>query len=291
MNLARAAFLLGVLVLPSTMASCARPSGRPGDLVPASIPPADDSVTVALWHFDEVGGQKAADSGRQRLNGTAGLDTRTEFGRFRSARAFSSSIESWVFVPFAPGLNTSLFTIEAWLEPSELSNGELSLIAARWTEQPQEQSWLLALSGRQLVNVFTDPTAPAYFDRITFGISPSRLVFVYQPDDASPPRSFSSVSEVFLNRWTHVAVSIDGEVVRIYLNGVLDAQFAVRGGVRSGMAPLLVGNYFDTRRLSDFSGNLTTGGRIAHPPLYAFQGKIDELRLSNLGRTTFESVR
>lgn len=287
----RIVFVLGIAALAASMASCARPAGGPAEPVPASIPPAEDSVTVALWHFNEVGTQRPADSGRQRLHGTAGLDTRTDFGRFGSARVFMSSIESWVFVPFTPGLNTSLITVEAWIEPTDLGNAELSMIAARWTEQPQEQSWLLALSGRQLVNAFTDPTAPAYFERITFGISPARLVFVYQPDDATPPQSFSSVSEIFLNRWTHVAVSLDGEVVRVYLNGTLDAQYAVRGGVRSSMAPLLIGNYFDTRRLSDFSGNLTTSGRVTHPPVYAFQGKIDELRLSSEARTTFESVR
>ncbi len=282
---------LVLAVWTAAVNSCARPAGNPANPVPASIPPAEDSVTVALWHFNEIGSQRSADSGRQGFHGTAGLDTRTDFGRFSSARVFTSSIESWVFVPFAPGLNTSRFTVEAWIEPSDLSNAELSMIAARWTEQPQEQSWLLALTGRQLVNAFTDPTAPAYFERITFGVSPSRLVFVYQADDATPPQSFASVSEIFVNRWTHVAVSLDGEVVRVFINGTLDAQYAVRGVVRSSMAPVLIGNYFDTRRLSNFSGNLTTGGRITHPPFYAFQGKIDELRLSNEARTSFESVR
>lgn len=289
--MSRARWLLALLAVASTIASCAHPTGGPADPVPASVRPDVDSVTVALWHFDEVGSQRVTDDGPHRIHGTAGVDTRTDFGRFRSGRVFTPSIESWVFVPFAPMLNTTRLTVEAWLEPTELSNAELSLIAARWTEHALEQTWLLGLSGRRLVNTITDPSAPAYFERVTFGVSPARLVFVYQPDDATPPRIFSSVSEVFLNRWTHVAVSLDGEVVRIYLNGVLDSQFAVRGGVKPSQAPLLIGNYFDVRKLSDFSGNLTTGGRISHAPVYAFQGVIDELRVSSEGRTSFESVR
>jgi hypothetical protein len=52
---------------------------------------------------------------------------------------------------------------------------------------------------------------------------------------------------------------------------------------RSSMAPVLVGNYFHTRRLSTFGGDLGAGGRIGHPPVYAFQGEIDELRNSTGG--------
>ena len=79
----------------------------------------------------------------------------------------------------------------------------------------------------------------------------------------------------------------DGAVVKFWINGQLDAQFAVRSPIRDSVAPLLVGNYFDTRTLSTFSGNLSTDGHITYSPVYAFRGTIDELRVSSQARETF----
>jgi len=82
-------------------------------------------------------------------------------------------------------------------------------------------------------------------------------------------------------------VSYDGQVVRFFIDGRLDAQYATSGRIQSSAAPLLVGNYFDTRRLSTFSGELRMDVGGDDNPYYAFEGVIDELRISNQARTLF----
>jgi len=50
----------------------------------------------------------------EHLDGVAGTGTRTEFGRYRSARRFARDVDSWVFVPYAPAIDAPRgFTIEA----------------------------------------------------------------------------------------------------------------------------------------------------------------------------------
>ena len=118
----------------------------------------------------------------------------------------------------------------------------------------------------------------------------TRLLFAFQPLDANLPQSFLSNEALELERWTHVAVTFDGEVVRLWIDGRLDSQFASRGRIRGTQAPLLIGNYFDVRRLSDFGGNLTLDPGADRNPYYAFQGTIDELRISSVAREDFPTV-
>ena len=94
-----------------------------------------------------------------------------------------------------------------------------------------------------------------------------------------------------LNHWTQVAVSFDGQTVRFYINGRLDSQYATGSRIRTTRAPLLIGNYFDPRWLSTFEGRLSVGTGVDPTPYYAFQGTIDELRISNVARTDFPSAR
>ena len=109
-------------------------------------------------------------------------------------------------------------------------------------------------------------------------------MFAFQPAEPVPPVIFFSTTEIPLQRWTHVAVTHDGSVVRFFINGRLDAQFASLTSIRASGAPLLIGNYFDTRRLSNFGGDLELGDQAQHGPVYAFQGMIDELRISSQAR-------
>jgi hypothetical protein len=83
-----------------------------------------------------------------------------------------------------------------------------------------------------------------------------------------------------------VAVTFDGDVVKFWINGLLDSQYASRGRIRASDAPLLIGNYFDTRLLSDFSGNLQLDAGDPNP-YYAFEGDLDELRISSAARVSF----
>lgn len=271
------------ILLPS---SCMR-AGTPPSIVADS--PEPDSVTVTLWRMDERGGTRVADSGPFRLDGTAGRATLTQFGRVGQSRSFRPVLDSFVHVPANPVLDLPRpLTVEAWLYIREFGAYEDTPIAARWTEQAHHQSWIFALGGQRLEPPVTITPSPGYHLALFALRSPGHLWFAYQPETAGPPRAFRSTRPVELERWTHVAVTFDGDVVRFFIDGELDAQFASTGRIRSSSAPLLIGNYFDPRLLTRFAGDLRPdiGDPMAY---YALNGLIDELRISSVARRDFPS--
>lgn len=256
--------------------SCKPPDGTPSDPRRAAI--AADSVTVALWRFDESAGLRCADAGPFRLDATAGPGTRASYGRYAGAREFTRDIDSFVYASYNPVLDpTSGFTIEAWLLPKTFGQYELTPIATRWSQEGNEQSWLFGIVGAGRLGELSQVA----------GSVSGHLVFAFQPADASPVRTFTSTQRLVLERWTHVAVSFDGMVVRFFISGRPEAQYATKGRIQASHAPLLIGNYFDTRRLTRFSGELRMEPGGAPKSYYAFEGLIDELRISNAARTEF----
>ncbi|MBI1796062.1 MAG: LamG domain-containing protein [Candidatus Eisenbacteria bacterium] len=250
-----------------------------------------DSVTVALWRFDEPSGVRCVDAGPFRFEMTAGGGTQPGYGRFGGAREFTRVIDSFAFAPYSPALDPpQAITIEAWVNASAYGQYEDTPIAAHWTQEGNQQSWLFGIVGQRALAALSALPSPGYHDDLVAGGRTGQLLFAFQPDEASQPRSFRSTQIVPLGRWVHVAVTFDGAVVRFYFDGKLDAQFATVGRIHATRAPLLVGNYFDTRRLSRFSGELRldTGGD--DNPYYAFEGMIDELRISNAARARFPSA-
>jgi len=282
------AVALGLLAL----AACAKSVKKPDVTADPPGTPAD-SVTVALWRMDETGGTHAADAGRSRLDAVAGPDTRTIFGRFRGARLFTRSANSFLNVPYSPLLDAhSALSIEAWVAPNTYTPYEDSPIATRWSPTTAEHSWMFSIVGsnlpaRLLPNEFGNGIGPAWHQEFVGNVRAGQLLFVFQPEDAGAPRVFSSLSAIELQRWTHVAVTFDGEVVRFFVNGQPDGAFATSGRIRASQASLLVGNFFDPRFLTDFGGDLRQGPTADAAPWYAFDGGIDELRLSRAARTEF----
>lgn len=254
--------------------------------------PVADSATVALWRMDEPGGFDVADEGPFRLNARAGADTDTDFGRFRGARTFQRSIDSFLLVPFSTALEAGgELTVEAWIEPHSLGNAELAPIVERWTPQANEQSWLLGIVGLNLGGVGDTPASPGYLQQLVEMGSAGRLVFALQPAEAGLPVSYFSTTEIELDRWTHVAVTFDGHEVRFYLDGRLDAQFAFGSGIRASQAPLMVGNWFDPRWITDLGDRPRVGAGVDRNAFYSFEGSIDELRISRVARREFWPAR
>jgi hypothetical protein len=268
---------LAVAALALLLAGCAATARPTGARPPASATLEPDSITVGLWRLDETGGTRVADAGPFRLDGTAGLDTRTDFGRVRNARVFSASVESFVFVPHSPAFDEGRgLTLEAWVWVSDLSVNGDAVIAARWTPRLEQQSWLFGVVGRE--------TASSWRASATGAAGPGALAFAFMPQEAGPPRVFFSSARLERARWTHVVVTYDTEVVRFHVDGRPDAQFATGGRLRRTDAPLVIGNLLDPRSLSTFGGDLRATGTIDASTASAFMGSIDELRLSSAAR-------
>ena len=248
-----------------------------------------DSVTVGLWHFDDRGGTRVQDSGPFRMTGVAGPDSRVEFGRYKSARSFTATVQSFVVVPYDPVMESPRgFTVEAWVYLNDISTYELSAIAMRWSPTADEQSWVLGVVGRNLAA--TSTPSPAWFNEVVGAFSTGRLVFAFRPETANSLQRFSSSTTLPTNRWVHVAASVDGEIVKLFIDGRLDVQVAVSTGIKRSEAPLVIGNALDPRHLTDRSGELRQDLTNSPLPWYALNGLVDELRLSNVARKAFEST-
>jgi hypothetical protein len=264
---------------------CMRAGGVPRF---GTAPPRADSVTVGLWRMDETHGTDVVDAGLMRLHGGAGIDTPPDFGRFGSARRFQRTIESFVFVPFHSSMNVAgSFTVEAWVRPDAVGQYEDTPWAARWTQEANQQSWLFGMAGQRLLPPIARLPSPGFHLDLVTERLPGHVLFAFQPEEAGPPRAFFSTRPIEMERWTHVAVSYDGLIIRFFVNGLLEAQYASRGSIRPTTAPLLIGNYFDPRRLSGFGGDLRVDPGGDRNPYYAFEGLIDELRISNVARSDF----
>jgi hypothetical protein len=155
-------------------------------------------------------------------------------------------------------------------------------IAARWSPYTEDHSWIFALVGARLYD-----DAPAWHRAFLSGARVGRLMFVFQPEEAGVPLVYFSQSLLELGRWTHVAVTGDGQVVRFWVNGEPDGVFATTGRVRASRAPLVIGNFFDPRFLTDFGGELRQDSSVETTPYYALDGGMDELRISSVARTRF----
>ena len=249
--------------------------------------PASDSITVALWHLDEGSGAQLFDSGPFRLVAASGTDVRPDFGRIKGGRRFQRTLDSFLFVPANPVFSPpGGFTCELWINPTEYGQYELTPLAGCWNEQPNQQSWMFALGGRDRKPPVAYLPSPGVFSFAFPTGHLGQLVFIFQPDAAGSPRTFFSGATIPLDRWTHVAVTFDDSVVRFWVDGLMDAQYASAGGIRSIPAPLLIGNYFDPRWLTGFSGTLHANAPDLNP-YYAFVGDMDELRISSAARTDF----
>jgi len=269
-------------------ASCAHHAAGPADPRRGTLV---DSVTTSLWRFDEPAGVRCMDSGPFRIDMTAGNGTHASYGRIGSAREFSRAIDSFVYTPYNPVYDVSAeITVEAWVYPHAFGQYELTPIAARWTEEGNTRSWLFGIVGAKMVPPLANLASPGYFTTLVVNGRQGQLVFTFQPADAGRERTCFSAQHLTLERWAHVAVSFDGAVVRFFIDGALDAQYAIQGRIQPSRAPLLIGNYFDTRRLTAFSGELRLASGDDNP-YYAFEGLIDELRISSAARREFPGTQ
>ncbi|MGH7740634.1 MAG: LamG domain-containing protein [Candidatus Eiseniibacteriota bacterium] len=257
-----------------------------------NVPPAADDATLGLWRMDELIGTQSPDAGRFALLGVAGIETRSDYGRFGRARVFTRSLDSFIEVPFNPAMDAAgAFTIEAWVRPNSYGLYEDTPIAARWTAQNADHSWIFSIVGNQLRPPLVPALSPGDHSALVGSVAAGTLYFAFQPAEAGVPRAYYSTRAIETARWTHVAASYDGQVVRLWIDGRLDSQYASLGRIRSTQAPLEIGNTIDPHVLSSFGGDLRASNGGDPTPYYAFDGLIDEVRLSSVARDSFETVR
>jgi chitodextrinase len=196
---------------------------------PTAPPPL--SGLVAGYNFDAGGGNTVADlSGNGNTGTISGATWGT--GKYGGALSFNGT-NARVSVPTSASLNlTSGMTLMAWIEPTASQSGWRTII------QRETDSYVLNASNS------TGPLRPSGGG--TFG---GAFQWVSGPS-ANP-----------VNAWTHVALTYDGSILRLYVNGTQVATTAAAGAIQSSTNPLWIG------------GN--------NPYGEYFQGLIDEARVYN----------
>jgi hypothetical protein len=187
---------------------------------------------VAAYGFDEVSGSSVGDASMFANNGTFGTGVWRTTGRFGGALFFNGS--GRVTIPSTESLSlTNAMTLEAWVNPS--------VVDASWRDvvyKGNDNYYLMATSSQGGV-----PAGGASFGNI------SATTEAYAP------------SALATNTWTHLAVTYDGSIIRLYVNG---AQVATRS--KTGM-------------YTTSNNPLQIGGNTFY--WQYFRGKIDEVRVYN----------
>ncbi|MFZ2521901.1 MAG: PQQ-dependent sugar dehydrogenase [Minisyncoccia bacterium] len=193
---------------------------------------------VAAYSFNEGFGTSLYDvSGNLNL-GTIDGATWTLTGKYGNALIFDGS-NDWVTVADSNSLDlTNSITIEAWVNPSILPKGWRTIVAK---EQNDGLMYYLYASSRS-------------------ANQPAQGVFVNNAE-----RNLVGGTRLAINTWTHVAMTYNGSIQRLYINGV---QVATRN---------------QTGSMTNSTGVLRIGGNNQFGEF--FNGMVDEVRIWNTVRT------
>lgn len=209
-----------------------------GVVTPPPPPPSTGSGLVAAYGFNEGAGSTAADASGNGLTGTLQGATWTSAGRYGGALSFNGTNSLVTIASAAPLALGSAMTIEAWVRPAAALSGWRTIV------QKEVDTYFLHASSSGAMR----PAGGGTFNTTTsFATAPSAIA---------------------ANSWTHLAVTYDGAMVRLYVNGALVASQAQTGAMPSTTTPLRIG------------GNAPYGE--------FFQGLIDDVRIYNRALTAAE---
>ena len=194
---------------------------------------------VAAYSFNEGSGAAVADSSGNNNLGTVTNGSWTTSGKFGNSLVFNGT-SSRVFVTSSASLNlTAGMTVMAWVYPTANQTGNRTII-----RRETNGYWL-------------------YSSRLLSNMRPYGGALV-----GSNSETVSASNALPVNTWSHVAVTYDGSVVTLYVNGTAVSTNSASGSIVSGTTPLWIGG---TSSSTDF-----------------FQGRIDEVRVYNRALTTTE---
>jgi hypothetical protein len=229
-----AALSIAVSGAISACSDTSSPALRRASDAPSSVVAGDTtSGLVAAYGFNEASGSTVGDVSAFANNGTFGSGvSRTTSGKFGGALQFNGSGK--VTIPSTASLRlTNAMTLEAWVNPSAVDASWRNVVY-----KGDDNYYLMATSssgGR--------PAGGASFGNT------SATTEAYGTSTLSP------------NTWSHLAVTYDGSIIRLYGNGTQVAMRSKLGTYTTSDNPLQV------------------GGNTFYNQF--FRGKIDEVRVYN----------
>lgn len=225
-----------------------------------------DANTIALYHFNEASGSSVADSSGNGNNGTA-IGTTIVPGRFGNARSFNGSSD-YITVPDSPSLsNLSQITIEVWVKPTGFdlgawAGGEALVVKGTSVDGAFSGYALWVHRNAEGPNGSASSLTQVQF-QLSFGggSTSSPLSFPHEP-----------------NKWYYVVGTYDGNDLKVYVNGVLEAtssNFPNLGVTNTN--PLFINHH-----------TWGFGGSGFQYSSQRMGGLIDEVRISNIARSAAE---
>ncbi|MEU8272123.1 Ig-like domain-containing protein [Sphaerisporangium sp. NPDC049002] len=192
-----------------------------------------NSGLVAAYGMNEGTGTTVSDASGQNNTGTT-TNTTWVNGKYGKALAFNDSSGSSVRVPHSSSLRlTGGMTLSAWVNPT-------------------------SISGYRTVMMKDHVNGSAYGLYASNGTVPS--AWLLKPDAASH-NILNGTTGLPVNTWSHVAVTYDGTMARLFVNGTQVSQLPMTGS------------------LVDDGGALRLGGNTKWGEF--FSGLIDEVRVYN----------
>jgi hypothetical protein len=204
---------------------------------------------VGLWLFDEGQGDSVKDSSG---NGNDGIIEGAQWadGKFGSALLFDGETTR-VVIPSSDSLNVpEQVTVEAWIFPKELHD-DINAVAQKWGDLSNRRQYQIGV---------IDPDGTARFYVSHTGTDHQRPIG----------------EGVSANEWTHIAGTFDGEVIRVFINGVFSAELDSPGGLNQSDIDFFIGGY---------------GPDEEYTLNRHFNGIIDEVRVSDVALTEDEIKR
>jgi hypothetical protein len=178
-----------------------------------------DSVPIGFWTFDDCNTDRTdlSDSSFQGHSAFRNVDLTCVAGQEGQAASFAAK-EDLVYAPDQPDFVLDQgVTIAAWVKPSSIA-GTYTIARKR---DGSDSAFALMINAKSFQFVV----------KLTSG----KLVSISMPAKAGV--------------WTHVAATYDGNLLRLFKNGVEAKHASAAGTLVRGAGPLLMGNDVNERRL------------------------------------------
>lgn len=150
-------------------------------------------------------------------------------------QAFNFNGSDFVQVPNTPNLQfTNQMTVECWANVRAYNGSPtMEVVSKLWDFSAQQDAWSLGFS----------PTTQT----VHFNLNSS--------NNAGGTQIVSTVP-IPTNQWVHLAATVDGANVNLYINGALAATESWTQGIFPGNEPMTIGCTWDTAAESFFNGQI-----------------------------------
>lgn len=205
-----------------------------------------DASLVGCWSLDEGSGTLAHDGSGNDNHGTIYGASWVD-GKFGKALSFDG-VDDYVEIPQDPNLNPTTITVDTWIKAKP--TGDYQLVVDKSHGFVDATGWEL--------EIYPD----------------GRIGFGYGNGDPGWSGAYARSTSVLTdNVWHHVAGTLDGATIRIYVDGVLENATAYAGTPQTNSRPVHIG--------------MAWGGGT---PQRFFNGLIDEIKIYNRALSQEEIV-